>query len=401
MIENSIVYRHFKGKYEYLPLSKAEGALIWDRNGKRYIDFTSGWNVTNLGWNHPEVNQAIIDQAKKNVHGLLWGSDPVQEEYAATLTAALPKELDACAKETGGTESVEVAIKVARAYTNRKKIIGFSGLYHGQLFASLALAYDPQNLEKLSPLVPEIIPIPFPHEDMGQGRFEEFLAEFEKLLSQENVAAVVTEPGIVTGGGSTLIAYPGFLAKIRELTQKYGTLLIVDEVGSGFSRTGKLFGIEHESVVPDMIALAKGISNGAAAIGTVVGKSNIFEPAFTDAVLISTFGWTPVACAAALKTLQVHQRDKTWEIAEQKGAYITEKIKALAGDKVVGVRGLGMEIGIRCKDAETAEKIQKACFADGLHIVVGSHNNIQLMPPLTISQDLLDEGLNILTAHLK
>lgn len=400
MIENSIVYRNFKGKYEYLPISRAQGSEIWDRSGNRYIDFTSGWNVTNLGWNHPEVNQAIADQTKKNVHGLLWGSDPIQEEYASALTAALPKELDACAKETGGTESVEVAIKVARAYTNRKKIIGFSGLYHGQLFASLALAYSPDDLTKLVPLVPEITPFPFPHEDIGQEGFESFLNEFEKLLAKENVAAVVTEPGIITGGGSTLIAYPGFLTKIRDLTQKYGTLLIVDEVGTGFSRTGKLFGIEHEGVVPDMIALAKGISNGAAAIGTVVGKSTIFEPAFADAVLISTFGWTPIACAAALETLKVHQRDKTWERAEEKGRYITDKIKAFVGSKAVSVRGLGMEIGIRCKDAETAENVRKAAFAEGLHIVVGSKNNIQLMPPLTISQEILDEGLEILTRHL-
>lgn len=400
MIENSIVYRDFKGKYEYFPLSKAEGSLIWDRDGKKYIDFTSGWNVTNLGWNHPEINQAVADQTKKNVHGLLWGSDPIQEEYAAALTAALPKELDACVKETGGTESIEVAIKVARAFTNRKKIIGFSGLYHGQLFASLALAYSPESLEKLSPLVPDITPISFPHEDIGSEGFDKFLTEFEALLAKEDVAAVVTEPGIITGAGSTLIAYPSFLRKVRELTQKYGTLLIVDEVGSGFSRTGKLFGIEHEDVVPDMIAFAKGISNGAAAIGTVVGKSKIFEPAFTDAVLISTFGWTPVGCAAALKTLQIHQRDTTWEIAEQKGIYIVDKLSAFIGDTVVGVRGKGMEIGIRCKDAETAEKIQKSAFEDGLHMVVGSKHNIQLMPPITIPQELLDEGLDILISKL-
>ena len=281
-------------------------------------------------------------------------------------------------------------------------MIGFGGSYHGQLFASLALAYSPEELEKLAPLVSEITPsIPFPHEKIGKEDFEKFLAGFENLLSQEDVAAVVTEPGIITGGGSTLIAYPGFLTKIRYLTKKYGTLLIVDEVGSGFSRTGKLFGIEHENVAPDMIVFAKGISNGAAAIGTVVSRSEIFEPAFTDAVLISTFGWTPVACAAALKTLQIHQRDETWKMAEQKGAYIMEKLRAHIGGMVIDVRGMGMEIGVRFKDAETCGKVQKAAFADGLHVIVGSRNNMQIMPPLTISQELLDEGLEILTAHLK
>ena len=401
MIENSIVYRDFKGKYEYLPLSKSAGAEIWDKSGKRYIDFTSGWNVTNLGWNNKEITEALIAQANKNVQGLLWGSDPIQEEYAAAITAALPKGLDACVKATGGTEAIEVSVKIARAYTNRKKIIGFDGLYHGQLFASLALGAPGHARERLTPLVPEIMPIAFPHENIGEEGFEKFVSEFESLLANKDVAAVVTEPGIITGWGSTLLAYPGFLTKIRELTAKYGTLLIVDEVGTGFSRTGKLFGIEHESVVPDMVVLAKGISNGAAAIGATVGKSEIFESAFTDAVLISAFGWTPVACAAALKTLQIHQRDKTWEIAKEKGAYITEKLSQFIGDKLVSIRGMGMEIGLRCKDAETAGKIQKAAFADGLHIVVGSAHNIQLMPPITISQELLDEGLAILGKHLK
>lgn len=400
MIENSIVYRDFKGKYEYLPLSRAEGSLIWDKDGKRYIDFTSAWNVTNLGWNHPEITDALIAQAKKNVQGLLWGSDPIQEEYAAALTAALPAGLDACLKETSGTEAVEVSIKIARAYTGRKKIIGFNGLYHGQLFASLALGAPGESRQKLAPLVPEIMPIEFPHAGIGQEGFDKFLTVFDALLSKRDIAAVVTEPGIITGWGSTLIAFPGFLTRVRELTKKYDTLLIVDEVGTGFSRTGKLFGIEHENVIPDIIVLAKGISNGAAAIGTAVGRSEIFEPAFADAVLISTFGWTPIACAAALKTLQIHLRDKTWEMAEQKGDYIMKKLNKLIGGTVTGVRGQGMEIGLQFKDAATCSRVQKDCFSAGLHVIVGSQNNMQIMPPLTIAQELLDEGLDILSNQI-
>ena len=400
MIENSIVYRDFKGKYEYFPLSKAQGALIWDREGREYIDFSSGWNVTNLGWNQPEIRDALIAQANKNVQGLLWGSDPIQEEYAAALTAALPESLDACVKATGGTEAIEVSIKIARVYTNRKKIIGFDDNYHGQLFASLALGAAPEKREKLAPLVPEITPVAFPHEDIGEEAFGTFLAEFEKLLSKQDVAAVVTEPGIITGWGSTLIAYPGFLTKVRELTKKYGTLLIIDEVGTGFSRTGKLFGIQHENVVPDMVVFAKGISNGAAAIGTTVGPSEILGPAISDAVLISTFGWTPIACAAALKTLQIHERDKTWEMAEQKGVYIRKALSTHIGGMVTGVRGWGMEIGLRFRDAETCEKVQRAAFLGGLHVVVGSGNNMQIMPPLTIPQDQLDTGLDILISSI-
>src|SRR3989338_6025696 len=396
MIENSIVYRNFKNKYQYFPLGKAEGSLIWNREGKRFIDFTSAWNVTNLGWNYPEVNEALIAQAKKNAQGLLWGSDPIQEAYAAVLTGALPCELDACVKETSGTESIEASIKVARTYTNRKKIIGFSSGYHGQLFASLALAYYPEELKKLVPLVGEISPLLFPHQDIGEEEYQKFLHDLENLLQKNDVAAIVTEPCIITGGGSTLVAYPGFLKSLRDLTKKYGTLLIVDEVGTGFSRTGKLFGIEHEAVVPDMVVFAKAISNGVAAIGTVVGKKDILESAFNDAVLISTFGWTPVACAAALKTLQVYMREKTWKMAAEKGVYIIKRLEKMIGGAIIGVRGKGLEIGIQFRDALTCHEVQRKAYADGLHVVVGSRNNMQLMPPLTIPMELLDEGLGIL-----
>ena len=193
MIENSIVYRNFRGKYEYFPLSRAEGSLMWNRDGKRYIDFSSGWNVTNLGWNHPEIRQAVIDQASKNVHGLLWGSDPIQEEYAAALTDALPRELDACVKVTGGTEGIEVSLKVARIATGRKKILGFSQHYHGQLFGSLALGLSDGH-PKIAPLVPEITSIAFPDSSLSEEEILKFEVDLEALLGHEDIAAIVTEP---------------------------------------------------------------------------------------------------------------------------------------------------------------------------------------------------------------
>jgi len=392
MIENSVVYRNMK-KYNFFRMSKAEGALIYDNDNKEYIDFTSAWNVTNLGWNHPEIKEAIIKQAEKNVQGLLWGSDPAQEAYAEKITSVLPKELDACAKATGGTEAIEEAIKVARAATGRRKIIGFKNSYHGQLFASMALGYASETVEKIAPLVPEFIQIDFP---AGITGMENFKNELDEILSKKDVAAIVTEPGIITGWGTTRIACSGFLKFVRELTKKYGTLLIVDEVGTGFGRTGKLFGIEHENIIPDLIVFAKAISNGAAAIGTVVGKSSIFEATFPYTNLVSTFGWTPLACAAALKTLEVHLREKTWEQAEEKGSYIIQKLKPLAGNSIINLNGLGMEIGLQLKDSETARRVIDRSFENGLHVIVGSENNIQIMPPLTISRDLLDAGLNIL-----
>lgn len=249
---------------------------------------------------------------------------------------------------------------------------------------------------RIAPMVPEIIQLEFPTEKLGEANFIKFISDLEKLLAKRDVAAFVTEPGIITGWGSTLVAYPGFLKAVRKTTEKYGTLLIVDEVGTGFSRTGKLFAIEHENVVPDMLCLAKGISNGAVAIGTVVGNSELFKSTFPYINIISTFGWTPIACAAALKTLEIHQRDRVWEQAEAKGKYIREKLKPLIGNSIVDVRAQGMEIGIGLKNAETARKAIEVAFEKGLHVVVGAEHNLQIMPPLTISQGLLEQGLAIL-----
>lgn len=400
MIENSIVYRNLK-KYNYFAMSRAEGSLLWDKNGKEYIDFTSGWNVTNLGWNHPEVNEAMAAQSRKNVQGLLWGSDPIQEEYAEKLTAALPKELDACVKATGGTEAIEEAMKIARAATGRKKIIGFINTYHGQLFGSLALGSSAERVEKIGPVVPEIIHMDFPQESAGEKSFQKFLNSLEEILSKRDIAGLFTEPGIITGWGSMLIAYPGFLKAVRELTKKYGTLLIVDEVGTGFSRTGKLFAIEHENVVPDMIVFAKAISNGGAAIGTVVGRSEIFEPTLAHTNLISTFGWTPIACAAAVKTLEIHQREKLWEQAEKKGARILQKLNKYIGNSIVEIRRKGLEIGIQFKNSDACRKIVDAAFDQGLHVIVGSDEVMQLMPPLNIPEKLLDTGLEILCSQIE
>lgn len=400
MIRNHIAYGEFFRNIS--SVSKAEGSVIFNAEGKRFIDFTSGWNVTNLGWNHPEVNEAMARQIEKNVYAPLWSSDPMQEEYAALLTGSLPKELDTCLKATGGVEAVEEAIKFARAATGRKKIIGFTDSYHGQLFASLALVSTPESAGKIGPLVPEVVQMEYPDARKGNDILSKFEAELEQLLSKRDVAAFVTEAGIVTGGGSCAVAPPGYLTAARELTQKYGTLLIVDEVGTGFSRTGRLFGIDRENVVPDLIVFAKGISNGGAAIGAVVGKAAIIEEGLPNARLSSTFGWTPVACAAAFATLTVNKRDKVWEEAERKGGRVMEAMIAEAAEnpRVVNVRGLGLEIAVELKEG-LYEKVEQAAAAKGLHLTGDDEAIFQLMPPLTIPDGLLDEGLAIFREALR
>lgn len=411
MIKHNIVYNPVVDwRFD---LDKAQGSLLWDKEGKRYIDFSSGWNTTNLGWNNIEINLAVAEQTNKNVYAPMWTADDTQIEYAQKLTDAFPEELDSVCRATGGTEANEMALKIARAVTGRSQIISFAHTYHGQSFGTLALGFVPAYVKQIAPLVPDFIQMDYPNAFADKPEkevLEMFLADLENYLKTEKVAAVFTEPGLITGWGSMLVAPKGYLTAVRKLTEKYGTLLVVDEVGSGFSRTGKLFGIEHEKVVPDIITLAKGISNGAGAIGAVVTKGKLVESYAGAFKPTSTFGWNPLACAAALKTLEIHQRDKVWEEAERKGKFITEELKKqLSGNpNMKNLRGWGLEIAFDISkenkegedNSDLSTTIINQCFEQGLHLA-DAGDCIQLMPPLTIPDDQLKEGLDTLIRVIK
>lgn len=407
MIKHRIVYN--PAIDWQIDISKAEDSFLWDIDGKKYIDFSSGWNVTNLGWNNPEVNQTVIEQASKNVYVPMWMADEAQIAYAKAITDAFPAELNTVCRATGGTEANEMALKIARAATGRKKIISFAHTYHGQSFGTLALGFVPAYVEKISPLVPEFIQLDYPEASNGTEIDEEVLAMFketiETLLKAEDVAAVFTEAGMITGWGSMKVAPTGYLTLLRELTAKYGTLLVVDEVGTGFSRTGKMFAIERENVVPDIVTLSKAIANGAATIGAVITKSTLVESIIGNFKPTSSLGWTPLACAVALKTLEIHQRDEVWLEAERKG----QLVKSLLNEKLSGhvlfhnLRGKGLEIAFNLYDArtsrdendETSTTIVQKAMESGLHLA-NAGDCIQLMPPLTITDKVLEEGVDIL-----
>lgn len=411
MLKNRIIYSDFS---EWIfDVSKAKGSYIWDKEGNKLLDFTSGWNVTNLGWNHPEITEAIIKQVRKNTYVPMWTADSVQNEYADALARSLPKELGAIGRATGGTEANEEAIKTARAYTRRKKIIGFKDTYHGQSFATLAIGYLPEYVESILPLTSGFVQLDFPKIYGTSKSPKEILADFtqnlEKVLAREDVAAVVTEAGIITGWGSTYVAPRGYLKIVRKLTKKYGTLLILDEVGTGFSRCGKLFGMELENVVPDIATFAKGLSNGAAAIGAMVTTTEIAKRIYDKINLTSTFGWTPIACAAALKTLKIHKQDKVWQKAKKDGEYLMNSLKQKLADdpRVKDIRGIGMEVGIelvkdkKIKGIPLVDRVVESARKKGLHLVCDHASVIQLMPPLIISRKDLDQGIDILINLIK
>ena len=405
MIRNNIVYNSDTG----LTITRAEGSFLWDDRERKILDFSSGWNVANLGWNHPEIAAAMIEQIQKNVYVPMETGEEIQYKYAEALLGALPKELDVVSRVTSGTEANEQAIKIARVATGRKKIVGFYDTYHGQSLGDISIGYRPEQVTKIAPLVPEFFKIDYPSTFLTKKSEPETLADFltvlEDVLKNKDVAALVTEPGIITGFGSAYVAPRGFLTGVRKLTEQYGTVLILDEVGTGFSRTGKLFGMNHEGVVPDIATFAKGISNGGAAIGAVAARRGIIEPAHRDAILISTFGWTPVACAAALATVQVHLRDKVWEQSAQKGEWLMKILSERLKDhpNVGEIRGIGLEIAVVFVNNKTAmepdiffaDKVVRTSLANNLFLNLGHAGSIQLMPPLTILQEDLEEGVNV------
>jgi 4-aminobutyrate aminotransferase-like enzyme len=412
MLKNNLVYATFCD-WQF-KLTQAEGSYLWNENKQKLIDYTSAWNVTNLGWKNVEIAQAMLEQIPKNATTAMWMCDEIQVKYASELVKSMPTGLDSVIRATGGTDANDKALLVARFLTKRKKVIGFTDTYHGHSLGTISIGYRPEYVTGESPVVPEFIKMDFPQATGVEKTDTQILAKFaqdlENILKHEDVAAIVTETGIITGWGSTYVAPKGYLTVVRKLTQKYGTLLILDEIGTGFSRCGKLFAMEIEGVVPDMITLAKAMSNGAGTMAAVVTKSSFGEAALSAAKTHSTLAWMSVGVAASLKTLQIHKRDKVWEKSAVDGDYLLNSLKKeLSGNPGVGqITGLGMEIGLHFVKNETlnpdndlAKQVINKAYENGLHLIFGGDGNIQIMPPLTTPKDVLQKGLEILIESVK
>ncbi len=402
MLKHNIIFEPFSDwRFQ---IAKAEDSYIWDTAGQRMIDFTSGWNVTNLGWNNPEIKEAAIKQLEKNAYAPMWSHDQVQADYANALVAALPEHLCAIGRATGGTEANEEAIKTAKAFTGRRKILSFRKTYHGQSQTTLALGDDSTEAKRRG-----FVHIDFPALDEGKDAdtlLKDFAHALEEVLSPSDIAAIVTEAGIITGWGSARIAPHGFLKTMQSIAQKYGTLIILDEVGTGFSRCGTLFGLEQEDFVPDIVTFAKAATNGMGVLGSMVTTREIAERTLDKSNLISTFGWTPAACAVALKTLEIHQRDRTWEMSKEHGFYLLQTLQQqLASLPVVtSISGKGLLLGMHFAFQEEntmINEIVRKAHQSGLHLVSDKQSTIQLMPPITTTKEVLDEGIEILVATIK
>lgn len=402
-----------KGVY----VARAENAEIWDVEGRRFVDFAAGIAVTNTGHRHPKVMAAVAAQAAAFTHTCVHVSP--YESYVALaerLNALAPGDF---AKKTlflsTGAEAVENAVKIARYATGRSAIVAFSGGFHGRTMMAMALTGKVVPYKKgFGPFPAEVFHANFPHAYHGMG-VEQALEDLERLFATDvdpgRVAAFVVEP--VQGEGGFNVAPPAFLRALREIADRHGILLIADEIQSGMARTGRMFGIEHAGVTPDLVTMAKGLAGGFP-LSAVTGRAEVMDAAHPGG-LGGTYGGNPIAIAAAHAVLDVIAEEGLCARALEIGARIEARLTSLAarqGMEPMGeIRGLGAMQAIelvsdrasRAPDAALTAAVVAEAEARGLMLLsCGTRANvIRLLPPLTIPFAVLDEGLDLLEASIE
>lgn len=371
-----------------LEVTHAEGPFIFTKDGKRFVDFISGIAVSSLGHRHPKVVEAIHQQVDKHLHVMVYGEfvQQPQVDFAVLLTSNLPQKLNQVYFVNSGTEAVEGALKLAKKYTGRSKLVAFKNSYHGDTHGSLSVTGRDIYRAPYLPLLPNV-------------HFLDFNSDEELNVIDEKTAAVIMEP--IQGEGGIIPARKEWLKKIRKKCDDSGALLIFDEIQSGFGRTGKLFAFEQYQVIPDILCLAKAMAGGMP-MGAFVASSEIFQTFKYDPPLnhVTTFGGHPVSAAAAYANLQELLSGDYFNRALQ----IEKKIKTkLKGEGIIEVRGMGAMLGLQLKSRELTKNVVEACFDKGVLLGWTLHSNtlIRLAPPLILEDELLDEVLETILEAVK
>ncbi|MCG9022882.1 4-aminobutyrate--2-oxoglutarate transaminase [Laribacter hongkongensis] len=393
---------------------RACNAELWDEQGRRHIDFAGGIGVLNSGHLHPQVAAAVQAQMQRFSH-TCYQVVPyaLYVEVAERLNALVPgPHARKTAFFTSGAEAVENAVKIARAYTGRSGVIGFYGGYHGRTNMTLGLTgkVAPYKLG-FGPFPAEVYHAPYPNTLHGISE-SEALAGLERLLrcdiDPSRVAAMVIEP--VQGEGGFYITPPGFLQALRRICDQHGIVLVVDEVQSGFARTGRWLAIEHSGVVPDLVTLAKSLAGGLP-LSAVTGRADIMD-APAPGGLGGTYAGSPLALAAARAALDVIESEQLCQRAEVLGARLCTCLHELAAvvPQLADVRALGamvaaefLDPATRMPDAAFARSVQQIAMEHGLILLTcGMHSNVlRFLFPLTIEDPVFDEALAILSAAMR
>jgi 4-aminobutyrate aminotransferase len=402
-----------------LVVDRGEGVYIWDIDGNKFIDVNAGIAVCSTGHSHPKVVEAIINQTKKFIH--MSGTDFYYEPevlLAERLSELAPgRRPKKTFLSNSGTEAVECAMKLARYHTGRQKFMAFLGAFHGRTYGSLSLsASKAMQRSKFAPLLPEVIHVPYAYcyrcpfnlkPESCHLACVSFIEEevFHRLCQPDEVAAIFVEP--VLGEGGYIFPPKDFLKALRIMCDKYGMLLVVDEIQTGFGRTGKMFAFEHSTIVPDIITCAKGIASGMP-IGATIADSDVMN--WPPGAHGNTFGGNPISCAAALATLDLIEEELVFN-AQQVGNYMITRARDMVEEHPTIGRadGLGLMIGVELVlDKETKEPASEIrdmvidrLYQKGIAALGCGASTVRFMPPLVITEeqaaivmDLFDDALS-------
>lgn len=404
-------------RYTELLVDRGEGIRLHTTDGRTLIDFSSGIGVTNTGHCHPRVVAAAKHQVERLIHGQL---NVVYHQPALALVdellAVMPAGLDRFFFGNSGAEAVEAGFKLARQATQRPNIISFRGAFHGRTMGALSLTTSSAHYRAgYQPLMAGVQVAPYPYAYQYGWTLEQTsafcLEEIERMLvtqtAPQDTAAMLIEP--VLGEGGYVPAPPGFLAGLRRICDQHGILLLVDEVQSGFGRTGRWFAHQHEGVPVDILIMAKALASGFP-LSAIAAREEIMA-AWKPGAHGGTYGGNAVSCAAATATIQVIRDEKLVENSAQQGAYLLDRLRALQADypAIGDVRGLGLMIGTEFSredgrpDEETAHKVWARCLEQGLLLLTcgTQHNVIRWIPPLIVDRAAVEEALGIFQTALE
>jgi 4-aminobutyrate aminotransferase / (S)-3-amino-2-methylpropionate transaminase / 5-aminovalerate transaminase len=402
-------------KPKTFPTTGHDGAIIEDVDGNRFIDFAGGIGTMNVGHSRPQVKQAIITQAEKFTHTCF--SVMMYEPYIA-LAERISKQAPGDFPKkalflNSGAEAVENAVKIARYATGRPAIITFDNAYHGRTLMTMTMTAKVKPYKyRFGPYAPEVYRAPFPYsyrmnmtpEAAADYCIEDLKNMFIGDVAPDQVAAIIIEP--VQGEGGFMISPPGFLRQLRTLCDEYGILLVADEIQTGFCRTGKMFAVEHDGVVPDLMTIAKSMGAGMPISG-VVGRADIMD-APPPGTLGGTYSGNPVACAAALAVLDIYESEDLAARSREIGSIILRRFSQLQERYAcIGeVRGLGAMVAMelvkdratREPDVATTNEVMAAAHKHGLVLIkAGMYDNvIRALVPLAITDEQLQAALQII-----
>ena len=392
---------------------RAENAEIWDKDSNRYIDFAAGIAVVNTGHRHPRVIEAVraqLDRFTHTCHQVV-----PYENYVALaerLNSLVPGDFDKkTIFATTGAEAVENAVKIARHHTQRPGIISFAGGFHGRTFMGMALTGKVQPYKAgFGPMMPDIWHLPFPnplHGVTAEDALRALTGLFKADLEPERVAAIIIEP--VQGEGGFYEAPQGFMAELRGLCDKYGMLLIADEVQTGFARTGKLFAMDHHGVAADLVTMAKGLGGGLP-ISAVTGRAEVMDSP-NPGGLGGTYAGNPLAVAAAHAVLDVIEDEDLCDRAVRLGQRLKQRLAALRDEvpEIADIRGPGFMNAVEFNlpgsaspHPDFANRVRSEALDRGLILLTcGVHGNvIRFLAPLTIPDAVFEEALDVIEASL-